>query len=161
MSELVKFLHVLFSFTLFFGLGVAMMNSVRTRGLTVPSEILPLWMSIKQAQSRFVIPSGVLLIVFGYASSEMKKYSLFDTTWLWVSLMLSLMVLALGVFVMRKHTKNVIGELDIAIMNGNVMTEALKKRLTRKTPRYVGMFQMMALLTVVYLMVFGAAGKLS
>jgi len=161
MSELVKFLHVLFSFTLFFGLGVAMMNSIRTRGLTVPSEILPLWMSIKQAQSRFVIPSGILLIAFGYASSEMKKYSLFDTTWLWVSLLLSLIVLALGVFVMRRHTKNVIREVNTAIASGNVMTAALKQRLTRKAPRYVGMFQMAALVTIVYLMVFGAAGKLS
>ena len=152
--QFTRFLHILFSLTLFFGLGTTMMNTLQSRRVRSPAELLPLWQSTARAGARFSIPSGILLLVFGYIAAELYGYDLFATGWLLTSLIITLLLILMGIFIMRRHVRLVMGEIHQAISSGGDMTDSLVSRLRAPIPRITGLLQMILLLIVVVLMVF-------
>ena len=152
--QFTRFLHILFSLTLFFGLGTTMMNTLQSRRVRSPAELLPLWQSTARAGARFSIPSGILLFVFGYIAAESHGYDLFATGWLLTSLIITLILILIGIFIMRRHVGLVLGEIHQAISSGGDMTDSLVSRLRAPIPRITGLLQMILLLVVVVLMVF-------
>ena len=150
----IRFLHILFSFTLFLGLGTMMMNTLQSRRVRSPAELLPLWQSSARAGTRFATPSGILLFVFGYMAAELGGYDVFATGWLLTSLVLTLLLIGGGIFVMRRHALLVLGEIHAAISSDGSMTDSLVARLRKPIPRITGMAQMILLLLIIVLMTF-------
>ncbi len=149
-----RFLHILFTFTLFFGLGTTMMNSLQSRGLRSPDELLPLWEAIVRAGTRFTTPSGILLLVFGYIAAELRGYNVVETGWLLTSLVLTVMLMLAGIFIMRRHALLVVREIHTAISADGSMTDSLVARLRSPIPRITGMLQMVLLVVIIVLMTF-------
>ena len=94
----IRFLHILFSFTLFLGLGTMMMNTLQSRRIRSPAELLPLCQSSARAGTRFATPSGILLFVFGFMAAELGEYDLFATGWLLTSLVLTPLIIGGGIY---------------------------------------------------------------
>ena len=150
MYEPLRFLHILFALSLFAGLGASMALRPLVGRLAASGHLEPVIGALERNVRIVTIPSGILTVVFGFAAAEAGRWNTFTEGWLLLSLLASLALIGLNLFVIYPHFR----QLRLALAEEPNPGADLRARIRRPLIRYIGLGQMFTLLVIVYLMVY-------
>ena len=150
MYEPLRFLHILFALSLFAGLGASMALRPLVPRLAASGHLEPVIGAMERNVRMVTIPSGILTVVFGFAAAEAGRWNTFTEGWLLLSLLASLALIGLNMFVIYPHFR----QLREALADEPEPGPELLARIRRPAIRYIGLGQMITLLVIAYLMVY-------
>ena len=106
------------------------------------------------AENWIILPSLILLGVFGVLAGFYRGYDLIGTGWIVVSFFVGLLALVLSIAVMRAASSRLVGALERSVETSAGMTEEVRRLLAGPRPRIGGAFLFLLTVFALVLMVF-------
>ena len=119
-----------------------------------PRLMLPMMRTVMFAENWIILPSLILLGVFGVLAGFYRGYDLIGTGWIVVSFFVGLLALVLSIAVMHAASSRLVGALERSVETSAGMTEEVRRLLADPRPQIGGAFLFLLTVFALVLMVF-------
>ncbi len=147
-----KFLHVLAVLVFFAGQGLEIPNLAFAARSRHPHELRAHLSMVRFAENALILPSAIAIPVFGWLTAWRADISLGET-WLSIAQMLYFVGLAIALVYLRPFYLRMARRADTLPADGGIPDD-LRSDLRKPAPIVVGNLLGLALIGILYLMVF-------